>query len=135
MLLRGGAMVIWSLAKKELRLLLRDRLAAILLLGMPFLSILLLGLLLGEGFWEKPDERRRVSLVDLDQGDLPGDTREALGWLASTPGQGQLAALALAAAHDKLRMRLDLEQGNTREALAWLAMTPGQGQLAGLSLI
>jgi ABC-2 type transport system permease protein len=128
-------MVIWSLAKKELRLLMRDRLAAILLLGMPFLSILLLGLLLGEGFWEKPDERLRVSLVDLDQGDLPGDTRQALGWLTMTPGPGQLTALSLAVAHDKLHMRLDLEQGNAREAVAWLALTPGQGQLAGLALV
>src|SRR5258708_4741028 len=94
-LLRGSAMVIWSLAKKELRLLMRDRLAAILLLGMPFLSILLLGLLLGEGFWEKPDERLRVSLVDLDQGDLPGDTRHAVGWLTATPGQGPFTPLSL----------------------------------------
>src|SRR5215469_399030 len=63
---------VWTLAKKELRLLLRDRLAAVILLLMPLLFILILGLLLGEGFGQKPDERLRVSLVDLDRG-LPTD--------------------------------------------------------------
>jgi ABC-type Na+ efflux pump permease subunit len=61
--------VVWTLAKKELRLLLRDRVAAVLLLGMPLLFILVLGLLLGEGFGQKPDDRLRVSLVDLDRGE------------------------------------------------------------------
>ncbi len=59
---------VWTLAKKELRLLLRDRVAAVLLLGMPLVFILVLGLLLGEGFGQKPDDRLRVSLVDLDRG-------------------------------------------------------------------
>ncbi len=48
---------VWTLAKKELRLLLRDRVAAVLLLGMPLVFILVLGLLLGEGFGQKPDDR------------------------------------------------------------------------------
>jgi ABC-type Na+ efflux pump permease subunit len=61
-------MVIWTLAKKELRLLLRDRLAAVILLVLPLLFVLVLGLLLGESFGQKPDERLRVSLVDLDRG-------------------------------------------------------------------
>ncbi len=65
-------MAVWTLAKKEVRLLLRDRLAAVILLLMPLLFILILGLLLGEGFGQKPDERLRVSLVDLDRG-LPPD--------------------------------------------------------------
>src|SRR5262245_11728358 len=60
--------VIWTLAKKELRLLLRDRLAAGLLLGMPLLFILVLGLLLGESFGQKPDDTLRISVVDLDRG-------------------------------------------------------------------
>ncbi len=62
-------MAIWALAKKEIRLLLRDRMAAVILLGMPLLFILILGLLLGE-----PDKNLRVSLVDLDEGkvDLDG---------------------------------------------------------------
>ena len=65
-------MAVWTLAKKEVRLLLRDRLAAVILLLMPLLFIFILGLLLGEGFGQKPDERLRVSLVDLDRG-LPDD--------------------------------------------------------------
>jgi ABC-type Na+ efflux pump permease subunit len=60
--------LIWTLAKKELLLLLRDRLALILLLVMPLVFILILGLLLGEGFGQKPDERLRVSIVDEDAG-------------------------------------------------------------------
>src|SRR5262245_34605120 len=61
-------MAAWAIAKKELRLLLRDRLATLLLVGMPLVFILILGLLLGEGFGQKPDDRLRVSLVDLDMG-------------------------------------------------------------------
>ena len=60
--------LIWTLAKKELLLLLRDRLALILLLVLPLVFILILGLLLGEGFGQKPDERLRVSIVDEDEG-------------------------------------------------------------------
>jgi ABC transporter DrrB family efflux protein len=60
--------VVWTLVKKELRLLVRDRIAGALLLVMPLVFILLLGMLLGEGFGEKPDDSLRVSLVDLDQG-------------------------------------------------------------------
>jgi ABC-type multidrug transport system permease subunit len=60
--------VLWTLVKKELRLLVRDRIAGALLLVMPLVFILLLGMLLGEGFGEKPDARLRVSLVRLDHG-------------------------------------------------------------------
>jgi ABC-type Na+ efflux pump permease subunit len=60
--------MIWTLAKKDLRLLLRDRRAIVILLAMPFIFILVLGLSLGEGFGQKPDDRLRISLVDLDQG-------------------------------------------------------------------
>src|SRR6516165_6145052 len=63
--------VIWTLTHKELRLLLRDRVAAVLLLVMPLLFIFVLGLLLGEEFGEKPDDRLRVSVVDLDRGHAP----------------------------------------------------------------
>jgi ABC-2 type transport system permease protein len=56
-------MAIWTLAKKEGRLLLRDRLAAVILLGMPLLFILILGLLLGES-----DQKLRIVLLDLDTG-------------------------------------------------------------------
>jgi ABC-type multidrug transport system permease subunit len=96
---------IWTLARKEFRLLLRDPRAGVLLLGMPLLFILILGLLLGEGFGQTPDQRLRVSLVDLDQG---YGVEEAVSWLARTPPAGPLpsavdpqavAALGLAAAH------------------------------------
>jgi ABC-type multidrug transport system permease subunit len=60
--------VIRTLAKKELRLLVRDPLAVGVLLGMPLLFILVLGLLLGESFGQKPDDTLRISLVDLDRG-------------------------------------------------------------------
>jgi ABC-2 type transport system permease protein len=59
---------IWTLATKEIRVLLRDRLAALILLALPLLFILVLGLLLGEGFGQKPDDLLLVSVVDLDQG-------------------------------------------------------------------
>src|SRR5437868_69341 len=61
-------MAVLALVKKELRLLVRDRMAVVLLLAMPLLFILILGLLLGEGFGQKPDDSLRISLVDLDQG-------------------------------------------------------------------
>jgi ABC-type Na+ efflux pump permease subunit len=61
-------MRIWTLAKKEIRVLLRDRMAAIVLLGLPIVFILVLGLLLGESFGQKSDERVRISVVDLDEG-------------------------------------------------------------------
>jgi ABC-type multidrug transport system permease subunit len=94
---------IWILAKKELRLLLRDPRAAVLLLGMPLLFILILGLLLGEGFGQNPDRRLRVSLVDLDEGLPPAYftesyVRESAAWLAGTPGAGPLGGSLLAAA-------------------------------------
>jgi ABC-type Na+ efflux pump permease subunit len=61
-------MTVWSLAKKEFLLLLRDWRAALILLAMPLLFILVLGLLLGESFGQKPDERLRIAVVDLDRG-------------------------------------------------------------------
>jgi ABC-type multidrug transport system permease subunit len=85
---------IWTLAKKELRLLLRDPRAAVLLLGMPLLFILILGLLLGEGFGQNPDKRLRVSLVDLDQGYA---VEEAVSCLAPTAGAGPMPPLGLVA--------------------------------------
>ena len=61
-------MPIWTLAKKDLRLLLRDTRAAIILLTMPVVFILVLGLALGESFGQKPDDRLRISVVDEDGG-------------------------------------------------------------------
>jgi ABC-type multidrug transport system permease subunit len=64
-------MPILTLAAKDLRLLLRDARSAVILLVTPLILILVLGLALGEGFGEKPDERLRISVVNLDRG-LPG---------------------------------------------------------------
>ncbi len=102
----------WTLAKKDLRLLLRDPRAGVILLAMPLIFILVLGMSLGEGFGQQPSERLRVSLVDLDEGiprffDRPAMLREGLAWLAATPGQGAVgfqgaAAASLAAANRPL---------------------------------
>jgi ABC-type Na+ efflux pump permease subunit len=59
-------MLIWILARKDLRLLLRDPRAIVVLLAMPLIFILVLGMSLGEGFGQKPDDRLRISIVDLD---------------------------------------------------------------------
>jgi ABC-type multidrug transport system permease subunit len=102
-------MAVWTLARKELRLLLRDPRAAVILLGMPLIFILILGLALGEGFGQKPDDRLRVTLVDLDEGytDPLSSARQAAAWqLAGTPMVGGvmdghfLSALCLANAED-----------------------------------
>jgi len=61
-------MAIFTLATKDLRLLLRDPRSAVILLLTPLLLILVLGLALGEGFVEKPDDRLRISIVNLDKG-------------------------------------------------------------------
>lgn len=61
-------MAVLTLAAKDLRLLLRDPRSAVILLVTPLLLILVLGLALGEGFGEKPDERLRISIVNLDRG-------------------------------------------------------------------
>src|SRR5229473_696036 len=102
-------MAIWTLAKKELRLLVRDPRAAVILLGMPLIFILILGLALGDGFGQKPDDRLRVTLVDLDQGytDRQSALREAAAWqVGAAPALGGgmdphfLSALCLANAND-----------------------------------
>jgi len=61
-------MILRVLITKELRLLLRDPWSALVLLAMPLLFILVLGLLLGEGFGQKTDDRTRIVIVDLDAG-------------------------------------------------------------------
>lgn len=88
---------IWTLASKDLRLLLRDPKAAIILLVMPFIFILVLGISLGEGFGQKPDERLRVSVVDLDQGYRQARFRAAAAWFSATPALGPLHAALTAA--------------------------------------
>jgi ABC-2 type transport system permease protein len=61
-------MPIWTLAIKDLRLLVRDTRAAVILLAMPLVFILVLGLALGNTFGQRPDDRLRVYFVDLDAG-------------------------------------------------------------------
>jgi hypothetical protein len=76
-------MLTWVLAKKDLRVLVRDPRAVVVLLAMPLIFILVLGMSLGEGFGQKPDDRLRISLVDLDTG-YPDpeseDTSKKLHW-------------------------------------------------------
>jgi ABC-type multidrug transport system permease subunit len=60
--------IVWTLVKKELRLVLRDPVALLLLFLLPLLFILVFGLFVGESFGQKPDNRLRISLVDLDRG-------------------------------------------------------------------
>src|SRR5262245_53005980 len=87
-------MVIWTLAKKELRLLVRDARALVILLAMPIIFILVLGVSLGEGFGQKPADKLRVSVLNLDEGlpryfDQPAMLRDGLSWLTITPGSIQ----------------------------------------------
>ena len=56
------------IAKKELKLLIRDKLTATVLFVVPFAMILILGLLLGEGFGQKNDDLMRMSVLNLDKG-------------------------------------------------------------------
>lgn len=82
-------MVIWTIARKDLRLLLRDRRAIIILLAMPFIFMLMLGVSLGEGFGQKPDDRLRFTLVDEDLGQQPALVRQACSsLLEATPQLG-----------------------------------------------
>src|SRR5438067_7880996 len=83
-------MVIWTLAKKDLRLLVRDARAMIILLAMPLIFILVLGVSLGEGFGKKAEDTLRVSVLILDEGPAPPDApalaRQGLAWLTAQPG-------------------------------------------------
>jgi len=80
-------MPIWTLAKKDFRLVWRDRRALVVLLAMPLLLILVLGLSLGEGFGQKPDDRLRISIVNLDEGYLDKDAGRGGNSQAAAPMQ------------------------------------------------
>ena len=84
---------ILTLALKDLRLLLRDARAAVILLLMPVVFILVLGVSLGEGFGQKAEDKVQVTVVNLDQGYAPLQAREAASWLMATPGTGPVAPL------------------------------------------
>jgi ABC-type multidrug transport system permease subunit len=79
-------MVVWKLARKDLRLLVRDARALVILLAMPIIFIFLLGMSVGEGFGKKED-RVRVSVLDLDEGIDPSPMiQEGMSWFALMPG-------------------------------------------------
>jgi ABC-type Na+ efflux pump permease subunit len=88
-------MATWTLAKKDLRLLLRDRRALVILLGMPFVFILVLGISLGEGFGRKPDDRLPVPIVDQDHGLR---LNAGMAWLAAGSGPHRASSLVAAIA-------------------------------------
>jgi ABC-type multidrug transport system permease subunit len=75
-------MLVWTLAKKELRMLLRDPRAMVVLLAMPLIFILVLGISLGDSFGQKPDDRLRISILDLDLGytDSEEEKKPELNW-------------------------------------------------------
>jgi ABC-type Na+ efflux pump permease subunit len=84
-------MVVWTLARKDLRLVVRDARALVILLVMPLVFILVLGVSLGEGFGQKAEDRLRVSVLNLDEGlpryfEQPTMLRDGLAWLSLTPG-------------------------------------------------
>ena len=60
-----------TLAAKDFRLLRRDYRSAIILLATPLVFVGVLSLVVGEGFGQKPDDRLRVSVVNLDDGLAP----------------------------------------------------------------
>jgi ABC-type Na+ efflux pump permease subunit len=69
-----------TLAMKDLRLLVRDPRAAVILFLMPVVLILILGLSLGEAFGKKPDDRIRISVVVEDAGLAPGVAAHGRPW-------------------------------------------------------
>jgi len=66
-------MAVATIAAKDLRLLLRDRRTAVILLAMPVIFIFVLGFALGETFGQKPDDRLRVTILVEDHGLPPGE--------------------------------------------------------------
>lgn len=82
--------IVWTLVKKELRLVLRDPISLILLFVLPLVFILVFGLFVGEGFGQKPDNRLRIMLLHLDGGSglNPGETWSQVVQrdMADTPG-------------------------------------------------
>ena len=57
-----------TLAAKDFRLLRRDYRSAVILLTTPLVFVAVLSVVVGEGFGQKPDDRLRVSVVNLDEG-------------------------------------------------------------------
>ena len=61
-------MPIWTLIKKDLRLLVRDARAMIILLAMPVIFILVLGISVGDSFGQKASAGLKVTVLNEDQG-------------------------------------------------------------------
>ncbi|MEZ6139276.1 MAG: ABC transporter permease [Zavarzinella sp.] len=61
-------MAIWTIARKDLKLLRRDYRSALILLLMPIFLVAILALVVGDGFGQKPDDRLRVTILNLDEG-------------------------------------------------------------------
>src|SRR5260370_34089781 len=82
-------MVVWKVDRTDMRLLVRDARALVILLAMPVIFILVLGMSVGEGFGKKASDRVRVSVLDLDRGLDPVPvvpmTKEGMSWLAIMP--------------------------------------------------
>ncbi|MBI2805913.1 MAG: ABC transporter permease [Planctomycetes bacterium] len=96
-------MVIWTLAKKDLRLLVRDARAMIILLAMPLIFILVLGVSLGENFGQKSAAGLRITVLNLDAGvprffDRPAMLREGMSWLTIMPNHATGSAQVFTAA-------------------------------------
>ncbi len=107
-------MAIGTLAAKDLRVLLRDRRAAVVLLAMPVVFIFVLGVALGEGFGQKPDNRLRITVVLEDRGPPPGDAPppDSAGKPVTTWAQVVLRDLEQTAG-----IRLDMCDRDTAERL------------------
>jgi ABC-2 type transport system permease protein len=109
-------MVIATLARKDLRVLLRDPRALIILLAMPLIFIAVLGISLGDGFGQKPADRLRVSVVIEDEGpprhfDRSAMLREGLGIVGSAATS---PPTALAFLHANQRMWFPRESWSDR---------------------
>lgn len=99
-------MVIATLARKDLRVLVRDPRALIILLAMPLIFICVLGVSLGDGFGQKPADRLRVSVLVLDDGppralDRPAMLREGLGVVGGMAASPWTAAAYARANEDR----------------------------------
>src|SRR5437764_582446 len=80
-------MVIWTLARKDLRLLVRDPRALIILVAMPLIFILVLG----------PHFSRRVARCSF----LSPGWKNAFGMAATVPAPGNPVALAVRGLYDE----------------------------------
>ena len=101
-----------TIAAKDLRLLLRDPRSAVILLVMPLVLIFILGLSIGGVFEQKPDDRIRISVLNLDAG-LPTGLRPF--------PPGTWAEVVLADLTDTANIRVELI--HTREEAEKLVRT------------